>query len=305
MPLLQQFPDQTLQTASTSVPKISIVVPNYNGGKTIAATLQSLIDQDYPQLEIVVVDGGSTDNSVEIIKQFEPHIAWWISEPDQGQANAINKGLAQCTGDIVNWLCSDDLLTEDALHIVGRYFASTPEMDVLVGTGQIVYETEGGRVYLRQSSLKRIGLMPARNAIAQPSCFYRRTLLNRPQPVDESYNYAMDFELWNYFKSRGARWQCIEDVLSIAIQDGANKSSTGGEKVTFELERIYNTYVQEWIPLPFLHRRLRYPLERFLAKHPGKFWLCTVGSIWVTITLILSPFYGFNRVWIMRWKSWV
>ncbi|MEO1349021.1 MAG: glycosyltransferase family 2 protein [Cyanobacteria bacterium J06635_15] len=304
MTLLQQSSDEKTNLYQGELPTISIVVPNYNGGKTLGATLQSLVDQRYPQLEIIVVDGGSTDNSVEIIKMFEPHLTWWTSEKDGGQANAINKGFAQCTGDIVNWLCSDDLLTPDALHIVGRCFATAPEVDVLVGTGQIVYKAEGDRVYLRKSSLKRIGLMPARNAIAQPSCFYRRRLLDRPHPIDESYHYAMDFELWNYFKSRGACWHCLDDVLSVAIQDGENKSSTGGQKVTFELERIYNAYVSERIPLTFWHRRLRYPLERLLARYPSRIWLCLIGPIWIAITLLLSPFYGFDRVWIMRWKSW-
>ena len=286
------------------LPKISIIVPNYNRGKTLDATLQSLIDQNYPQLEILVVDGGSTDNSLEVIKQFESHITWWISEKDQGQANAINKGVAQCTGEIVNWLCSDDVLTANALHTVGQHFAASSDLDILVGTCRIIYEAEGGRVYLRKSSLKRIDLMPARNAIAQPSCFYRRKLLDRPQPIDESYHYAMDFELWNYFKSCNARWKCIDDVLSIANQDGKNKSSLGREKVTYELERIYNTYVNEWLPLTFWHRKLRYPLERFLAMHPSRIWLYLIGPIWVTITLLLSPFYGFDRAWIMRWKRW-
>ncbi|MEN8445897.1 MAG: glycosyltransferase, partial [Cyanobacteria bacterium J06555_13] len=263
------------------------------------------VSQGYPSLEIVVVDGGSTDNSVAVIKEFSPHIHWWVSEADNGQANAINKGFAQCTGEIVNWLCSDDILPEGALHTIGQFFAESPDTDVLVGACSIIYTAENAREYVRKSSLKRIELMPARNALAQPSCFYRRHLLSRSQPIDESYHYAMDFELWNYFKSCGARWHCIDDVLSIAIQDGENKSSTGGEKVTFELERVYNTYVKEWVPLTYWHRRLRYPLERFIATHPQRIWRYLVGPIWLLVTLSLSPFYGFDRAWIMRWSRWV
>ena len=295
----------SMHKTEDDLPKISIIVPNYNGEKTLGKTLQSLVDQTYPSLEIIVVDGGSTDNSVSVIEQYEEHIHWWVSEKDSGQGNAINKGFAQCTGEVVNWLCSDDILPEGVLHTIGKFFARSPDIDVLVGACRIVYVTENNREFIRTSTLKRIELMPARNALAQPSCFYRRHLLARPQPIDESYHYAMDFELWNYFKSQGARWHCIDDILSVAIQDGDNKSSTGGEKVTFELERVYNTYVEERIPLTFWHRKLRYPLERFISTHPQRIWRLAVGPVWVAITLLLSPFYGFDRAWIMRWSRWV
>lgn len=287
-----------------ALPTISIVVPNYNGEATIGATLQSLIDQNYPKLEIIVVDGGSTDNSIEVIKQFESHITWWISEKDSGQSSAINKGFAKCSGEIVNWLCSDDILTLGALNIVGKYFARSPDIDILAGCCRTVYMDQNNREYIKQPTLKRINLMPARNAISQPSCFYRRRLLNRSKPIDESYHYAMDFELWTYFKSCGAKWTCIDEVLSVAFQDGHNKSSTGGYKVTLELERIYNLHVQELIPLTFWHRRLRYPLERFLAHNQSQFLSYLIGLLWIAITLILAPFYGFSRTWIMRWKRW-
>src|SRR5579863_10063148 len=105
-----------------TLPSISIVVPNYNGGGTLARTLQSLVDQHYDGLEILVVDGGSTDNSIEVIKQYGSHITWWVSEKDRGQSHAINKGFARATGQIVNWLCSDDVLTPNALRVVGEQF---------------------------------------------------------------------------------------------------------------------------------------------------------------------------------------
>jgi len=82
------------------LPRISIVVPNYTGGATIEATLRSLIDQNYPHLEILVVDGGSSDNSVDVMRRYEPHIAWWVGEKDSGQSNATNKGSARATGEI-------------------------------------------------------------------------------------------------------------------------------------------------------------------------------------------------------------
>jgi glycosyltransferase involved in cell wall biosynthesis len=334
MPNIQLSQDSLLTSdRSTELPSISIVVPNYNGGATIGATLQSLIEQNYPKLEIIVIDGGSTDNSIEVIKQFEPYINWWISEKDSGQSNAINKGLAQCNGEIVNWLCSDDLLTPGALHIVGKTFTNSPEIDVLVGrchmefitenvkqplkgvnfwmvlfnrilkTGErsIIQDESNNRVYVKAPTLKQITLMPAHNPIPQPSCFYRRRLLDRNKPVDESYKYAMDFELWNYFLSRGVCWKVIDDVLSINPISGDNKTSVGGIEATYEVERIYKTYIKEWIPLTYWHRRLRYPLEQFIKRQRGGIWLYILGPIWVAITLLLAPFYGLERVWLLRW----
>lgn len=319
----------------TQLPTISIVVPNYNGSGTIGATLQSLIDQNYPKLEIIVVDGGSTDNSVEVIKQFEPHITWWVSEKDSGQSNAINKGFAQCTGEIVNWLCSDDFLTPGALHTVGKYLAESPDTDVLVGrcrmefvsgnkagflkgvsswmtffdrilrSGErsryIIVDEENDKGYIKAPTLKHISLIPVHSPIPQPSCFYRRKLLDRPKPVDESYEYAMDLELWTYFLSRGVKWQVIDEVLSINPVSGENKTSISGIKGIEEVERVYTTYVKEWIPLTFWHKRFRYPLERFMKRHRGGLWLYLLGPAWVILTLILAPFYGFERVWALRW----
>lgn len=321
----------------TQFPTISIVIPNYNGGKTIGAAIESLIAQNYPNLEIIVIDGGSTDNSFEVIKQFESYLAWWVSEKDYGQSNAINKGLANCSGEIVNWLCSDDFIKPGALHKVAKYFIELPDIDVLVARGEIVFTGENldksnGKVnfwlnllgkilglgnrsiiqnkqskqtYIKAPTLKQISLISVQNPIAQPSCFFRRSLLNRPKPIDETYNYAMDTELWNYFQCQNANWKCIDDVLSVSIQDGQNKTSTGGYKITLELERIYNTYVKEIIPLTFWHRRLRYPLERCMALYDNQILLYIVGLVWIVLTFILALFYGLDKVWALRWKRWI
>jgi glycosyltransferase involved in cell wall biosynthesis len=319
-----------------ALPRISIVVPNYQGGATLAQTLQSLIDQNYPDLEIIVVDGGSTDNSLEIIHQMESHITWWVSEADRGQSHAINKGFAQCQGDVVNWLCSDDLLAPGALHQVGTTFAQFPHIDVLVGRSRIEYEaavdhpgkpiTDGNRwltalqqflplgtmlqvsadglVYLRETTLEQIQLMPASTPIHQPSCFYRRHLLSRPEPVDERYHYTMDIELFNYFYASGAQWLTTSEILSIAPVSGQNKSSVAGIKATYELEQIYQTYAQERIPLTYWHRQFRYPLERFLKLKQGAgfYW---VVPLWFMITLTLAPFYGLKKTLALRWTSWI
>lgn len=294
---------RTSGTGASSLPAISIVVPNFNGGATLEATLLSLIEQQYPNLEILVVDGGSTDNSVEIIRKYKSQIAWWVSEKDRGQSEAINKGFARATGEIVNWLCSDDVLLPGTLLTIGRIFADEAETDVVAGT-TVEHFSDGRRQDRQFKPLRElVDILPVNNPCAQPSCFYRKHLiLTRSTPLDESYHYAMDTELWTYFRSIGARWKMIDQVLCRAVQGTENKTSIGGEKITRELERIYTTYVHERIPLTYWHRLLRYPLERVRRRHRGVLFAYLVYFPYqCAVIALLSPFYGFRRV---RWMNW-
>ncbi len=103
-------------------PKISIVTTNYNYGRFLEETIRSVVSQNYPNLEYIIIDGGSTDSSVDIIRTYESHLAYWVSEPDSGQANGINKGFRKCTGDIIAFLNSDDLYKPDTLQAIGNIF---------------------------------------------------------------------------------------------------------------------------------------------------------------------------------------
>jgi glycosyltransferase involved in cell wall biosynthesis len=282
------------------LPSISIVVPNFNAASTLEATLESLFDQGYPGLEVVVCDGGSTDGSVEIIRRFAPRLRWWVSEKDRGQAHAINKGFARCTGEVVNWLCSDDRLTPGALRRVGQYLAEHAEVDAVVGRSRLTH-TNSTWERLLAPKPDDLEVMACRNSIPQPSCFYRRRLLDRDPPLDESYHYTMDTELWLYFLSRGARFGFIDDVLSVYQLSETNKTSTGGEKITRELERLYKAYVRERVPLTFWQRYLRHPLERLKRRSPAPVARHLIGPTQRLIERGLGKFYGFTRVHAMDW----
>lgn len=114
-------------------PKISVITPSYNQGRFLERTIQSIVCQDYPNLEYIICDGGSTDNSIEIIKKYEDRIKWWCSEKDKGQSDAINKGFKRATGDIVCWINSDDILLDGALYEYARLFNDNPKASVFIG----------------------------------------------------------------------------------------------------------------------------------------------------------------------------
>ena len=287
-----------------SWPKISIVTPNYNYGQFIEQTIRSVLLQGYPNLEYIIIDGGSTDSSIEVIRKYEEWLTFWISEPDGGQTEAINKGFAKATGEIVTWLCSDDLLLPQALYAVACQFNKEQEAKVVVGRCRRVYLNNKKKSWIGKPTITAINRIPVNHAFSQSACFFSRKLLDRSPGLDESYHYAMDLELWAYFKSRGAAWKVIDDLLSVYQIHARNKTSRDGIKITYELEHVYKAYVKERISLSYWHRLLRYPLERFLSRHPGRIWLFCIGPVWILLTLLLGIFYRFDRAWHMRWKRW-
>jgi glycosyltransferase involved in cell wall biosynthesis len=277
-------------------PKISIVTPNYNGARSIEKTIRSVLLQGYPNFEYIIIDGGSIDGSVEIIKKYEQWLIYWVSEKDNGQSNAINKGFGHCTGEIVNWLCSDDILLPGALYRIAEYYLNNPGVDVVAGQGRVTYASGKRPDMVGGTTIESVNLIPANNSICQPACFYKRSLLDRVPPLDESYHYAMDFELWAYFRSRNVRWLVVNGVLCQALMTGENKCSIGGVAITEEQIRVYRTYVKELIPLTFWYRYLRLPLARFRLRHPGRLAYLIARPLEILVVLLLGPFYGFARV---------
>jgi glycosyltransferase involved in cell wall biosynthesis len=177
-------------------PRISIVIPSYNQGQFLEETILSVINQQYSDLELFVVDGGSNDNSVDIIKKYESHIKWWVSEKDKGQSNAINKGFSRSTGDILTWLCSDDLLTPGSLKIVASNFSSANEKIGLIHGGAIVFSSDQTKEtrFIYQTLCKEAYLSGM--VFPQPAAFFRRSYLTQVGLLDESLHYGMDYDLF-------------------------------------------------------------------------------------------------------------
>lgn len=181
----------------TALPTLSIITPSYNQAPFIEATLRSVLDaQEYPNIEYWVIDGGSTDGTLDILRRYEGRLRW-ISEPDGGQADAINKGMRLATGDILAWMNSDDLYTPGALRTAGAYFAAHPETMFLYGDALAIDEHDaehGIRVHVRAADADY--LVNTGDPIVQPASFWRREVWQACGELDLSLRYALDYEYW-------------------------------------------------------------------------------------------------------------
>lgn len=174
-------------------PKISIVTPSFNQGQYLEQTILSILDQKYPNLEYIIIDGGSTDNSVEIIKKYEKHLSYWISEKDKGQSDAINKGLKKISGDLFNWLNSDDYLEEASLFKLAQAFTDNPTSKLFV-FGLSYFD--GNKKTLRKWKIFPSDgiLFYCDPTIAQPSMFYSGDAVKKMGELNGMLHYAMDYE---------------------------------------------------------------------------------------------------------------
>jgi glycosyltransferase involved in cell wall biosynthesis len=183
-----------------SLPKISIVTPSFNQAQFLDETIRSVLDQNYENLEYVVIDGGSTDRSVEIIQKYESQLAYWVSEPDDGHAHAINKGFAHTTGEIMAWINSDDKYTPWAFDAASDIFEQFPDVDWIVGFNSY-WNIHGAMTYAwRQPKNIYDYLLGNLSWVQQESVFWRRSLWEKSGgKLNQDYRLAVDGELWTRF----------------------------------------------------------------------------------------------------------
>ncbi len=180
-----------------ALPRLTLVTPSYQQAPFLERTIQSVLGQDYPNLEYIVLDGGSTDGSVDIIRRYQDRLAYWCSEPDRGQAEAINKGLRRATGEIIGWLNSDDTLAPGALRFIAAEYDRHPEADLLYGHTCLIDEQD--RVVRRLCAVPTTAVELVRynmNVWSQPGTTWRRRLHERIGYLDESLHYGMDCDFW-------------------------------------------------------------------------------------------------------------
>ncbi len=179
-----------------SQPLVSIVTPSFNQGKFLEATILSVLEQDYPNIQYFIMDGGSSDESVAVIRKYERKLAGWVSEKDKGQTDAINKGFARSTGDILAWLNSDDTYQPGAIREAVEILKSQPGVGLVYGDANFINETGKviGRFPAAQTGLKK--LRRGYVHIPQQASFWRADLWKKVGPLDPSFYFAMDYDLW-------------------------------------------------------------------------------------------------------------
>jgi len=225
-------------------PCISIITPSYNQGQFIEETIKSVLDQNYPNLDYLIIDGGSSDNSLEIIKKYEKYLSFWISEKDQGQSHALNKGLKHVTGDIFGFLNSDDVYTSGTLEFVGKYFVEHPDTWVLCGGFR---EIDNNGTFIRERSyLPAIGwedLVLCKTYQPQAPTFWRFQAFSEIGTFREDLHYYFDQEFFIRLLKE-YRLQNVDKVFSIARIHPCSKSQSN----TYNISRERHDVILEYLP---------------------------------------------------------
>jgi glycosyltransferase involved in cell wall biosynthesis len=243
-------------------PRISIITPSFNQGDFIEQTILSVLSQDYPNLEYTVMDGGSSDTTLNILKKYSGKVIW-TSEPDQGQTHAINKGLRRATGSIVGYLNADDLLLPGTLKKVMDAFINQPQTWWVTGKCRIVDEENNEirrpiTVYKNTLlGLHTFSLLLMTNYISQPATFWRREALETAGYLDENLRYVMDYEYWLRLYSKYPPVFIPEYLAAFKIHRSSKTTSTGHKDIYVDEEKIVvGRYVRSRFQM-FLHNAHR------------------------------------------------
>ena len=261
-------------------PKITIVTPSYNQALFLEETIRSVLLQGYPNLEYIIMDGGSTDGSVEIIQKYSPFITSWVSEPDKGQSNALNRGFQKSNGEILAWLNSDDTFLPGTLNRIGNFFGDHPEIDVMYGNAILIDENSDtiGEVrsvpFNKQAYFFNTVPIPAQSAI-----FWRRDLFIKVGMVNESLQFSMDCELIAKFIDAGARFS-FQRVMygTYRVHDLSKTHGRGNE---LWIEKWGNADILESYAIPqfSLRQKAWYPVARIPFRLRQWGWLALQGDL--------------------------
>lgn len=240
---MTEFSESAQDSLARDLPTITVVTPSYNQGEFLERTILSVLSQGYPNLEYVVIDGGSSDNSVEVIKKYEAHLAYWVSEPDRGQAHAINKGFAKSMGEILAWLNSDDTYEPDVLRMVGSYFNDHPDVDVVYGDANLTDMQDQVILPINGIPFNANAFIYSGFNIHQVSTFWRRELFFQAGTLDEALYFCMDGELFSRFIKRGALFHYLPISvgnlrLHSASKTVSNTELSSKETIAFQ-ERLF------------------------------------------------------------------
>jgi glycosyltransferase involved in cell wall biosynthesis len=235
-------------------PKISVITPSYNQGIYIEETIQSVLNQNYPNLEYIIIDGGSSDSTVEIIKKYESKIDFWVSEKDKGQADAINRGFAKATGDVLCWLNSDDYFFPETLKYVASQL-NIEKKEILFGEVDHIFEPDKAVKHSNVKNKYENYNLELYDYIIQPGSFWTKKVWESTGVVDENLHFVFDWEWFLRAKKNNTEFKYSNKVMSMYRVHAAHKTSNGGEKRQKEIEYILKKYSDEKMVKAFIFMR--------------------------------------------------
>ena len=249
-------------------PSISVIIPSFNQGQYIEETLVSVIGQQYPNLEVIVIDGGSTDNTVEIIEKYSSQITYWHSKKDKGQADAINQGMNLSTGEVLCWLNSDDMYLPGTLLDVGKKFAGRTDENYLI-YGAAINIREGDRnlySYTQPTTPFDKFTLTYLDFMAQPSAFWTRKLWESTGEINANYHYVIDWD-WFIRASRIVDFKSVQKFYSICRQHPFHKTSNGGSQRREEIREVVSKYSSEFWQELYVEVEKSYPnISKFITE---------------------------------------
>jgi glycosyltransferase involved in cell wall biosynthesis len=257
--------------ASVADVRISVVTPSYNQGRYLEAAIRSVLDQGYPDVEYIVIDGGSTDESGTILDRYAPQLAYHQSEPDKGQTDALIQGFQRATGDILAWLNADDLYEPTTFAEVAHFFDSHPDAQFVFGDSTWIDEDGRRTRRKREMPFLRFVWLRTYNYIPQPSAFWKRSLYERVGGLDSGFDLAMDTDLWLRFSER-ARMSHVPRPWSRMRRHAQQKNVRLRARSDAEDARIRR---RAGVPTG-----LRGAIEGGLAKFVRVAWRGAIGAYW-------------------------
>jgi glycosyltransferase involved in cell wall biosynthesis len=248
-------------------PRVSIVTPSFNQGQFLEESIRSVLEQDYPDIEYIIVDGGSTDHSVEIIQKYQSQLTWWVSEKDKGHADALNKGFSHASGEILAWLNSDDIYFPNAVSEAVSVLKANPLVGMVYGDAEFIDDSgfSTGQFGSKQTNYRQ--MLRGSVHIPQATTFFRADLWRQVGPLDISLFYSFDYDLWVrlakvsqllYVPKRWAKFRihdagktiinddrCYPDMLRVLAREGGSWLSW------LRLRMIARKLLYAWLPWKF------------------------------------------------------
>jgi len=269
------FDPGVLCSSDPSYPRISVVIPSYNQARFLERTILSVLNQNYPNTELIIIDGGSKDGSVELIEKYEPYVSYWVSEPDKGQPNAINKGFERATGDIVGWQNSDDLYLPGFFHTVAETFRGRPDAQWFIGNVYLVDEEDRITLRSRFVPFSVYHLIYLDWNLSSQATFLRRQIATKVGPLREDIQVGFDWE-WFIRVGKIARYVVLHKAYGGCYRiHPTSKLSTYSQRSRWEIEAqilgshgINHMQGQSWQARMLTLRMLVYVVLLYSPKIP-------------------------------------